>query len=613
MRKEIHEKTKQFLNTRLEQTGFYPALNISADKGTNVHRSHQFTTAKSCIPNSPNLINSIFLGEPVVKHHDGAGVTESIKLEIDKFAMKPEQIEGASFDGAYFHQSVPKYLKDSLNLSERFIATHDPLHRAGIVDAHIQKDSNYSWLISVQETCSELYNKFNWGKNHELLLETCKELELTLASLTKFSKTRFANSIRKVTINIRKDFQIIMNCLKKIINEKEDSSISKDRDKAADAKQILRKISSKKFVLELSGISDIYDVFRKVVNTCQLVDILPFERFNHVKKAIGELKVMIEHIDHAKCVESYTRSEDFVGSLPESGNINGNCKWPSYHSDLSDLQTHGKYRGVLIKKSFNEKSILTKLSKSENTVNLEKDATKIAKAEIATLAKRLYDDLSNELFDEEVVKVIELTRNVSDLKSMAEQVEVKGSVLVGTLTADIFVKSSKQLTGTLEEVPDELLETNYRKFLGILENHIRLKTNKNHDSKELIKDFLNSDLKLFKGVEICLQSICAAAVKISVESDVESLVSRYEKHFKVDRQLNEENAEDEMEIAENGPLLIHTDNILKAAMNKYWRAANPSGGGAWHFVKGRSDVFSAKSKVIERFRSEQSKFDFLCK
>ena len=196
---------------------------------------------------------------------------------------------------------------------------------------------------------------------------------------------------------------------------------------------------------------------------------------------------------------------------------------------------------------------------------------------------------------------------------MAEQVEVKGSVLVGTLTADIFVKSSKQLTGTLEEVPDEILYTNYRNFLGILENHIRLKTNKNHDSKELIKDFLNSDLKLFKGVEICLQSICAAAVKISVESDVESLVSRYEKHFKVDRQLNEENAEDEMEIAENGPLLIHADHILKAAMHKYWRAANPSGGGAWHFVKGRSDVFSAKSKVIERFRSEQSKFDFMCK
>ena len=90
------------------------------------------------------------------------------------------------------------------------------------------------------------------------------------------------------------------------------------------------------------------------------------------------------------------------------------------------------------------------------------------------------------------------------------------------------------------------------------------------DNKSLIKDFLDTDLKLFKGVEIIVQVLCAAAVKISVESDVESLVSRYEKHFKIDRQLGEENADFEMEIAENGPLLIHADNILKNAMDKYW-------------------------------------------
>ena len=60
-----------------------------------------------------------------------------------------------------------------------------------------------------------------------------------------------------------------------------------------------------------------------------------------------------------------------------------------------------------------------------------------------------------------------------------------------------------------------------------------------------------------------VQVLCAAAVKISVESDIESFVSRYEKHFKADRQL--ENFE--MEIAENGPLL---DRILKNTMAKYW-------------------------------------------
>ena len=61
---------------------------------------------------------------------------------------------------------------------------------------------------------------------------------------------------------------------------------------------------------------------------------------------------------------------------------------------------------------------------------------------------------------------------------------------------------------------------------------LKTNTTKNYDSKDLIKDFLNSGLKLYTGIEITLplQSICAAANKISVESDVESLVPRYENH-----------------------------------------------------------------------------------
>ena len=79
--------------------------------------------------------------------------------------------------------------------------------------------------------------------------------------------------------------------------------------------------------------------------------------------------------------------------------------------------------------------------------------------------------------------------------------------------------------------------------------------------------FLDKDLKSFEGVEII------AAVKISFQNDVESLVSRYEKNFKADRQLGEDNVEFEIYIAENGTLLMHADGILKNTMDKYW--SNP--------------------------------------
>ena len=43
---------------------------------------------------------------------------------------------------------------------------------------------------------------------------------------------------------------------------------------------------TKKFVLEPSGISDVYDVFGKIVNIRQDVDVLPHERFDKVKAAV---------------------------------------------------------------------------------------------------------------------------------------------------------------------------------------------------------------------------------------------------------------------------------------------------------------------------------------
>ena len=93
-------------------------------------------------------------------------------------------------------------------------------------------------------------------------------------------------------------------------------------------------------------------------------------------------------------------------------------------------------------------------------------------------------------------------------------------------------------------------------------------------SMKILEDFLNTDMKLFEGVEITMQGILCAAVKISVESVVESLVSRYEKHFDKSRKLTEENALDEMEISGNGPQRFKADSLLETAMNSYWKASS---------------------------------------
>ena len=130
------------------------------------------------------------------------------------------------------------------------------------------------------------------------------------------------------------------------------------------------------------------------------------------------------------------------------------------------------------------------------------------------------------------------------------------------------------------------------------------------DSKKLIKLLLGKE-GLCDGIELTLQSVVTAAVKISVESVVESLVSRYETHFDKKRQLNEEYALEEMEIAENGRELVHADKILVSAMGKYWQEMSKDG--VWHFCHKTSDIrtYTKSSKVGEKFLKSKPKFTFM--
>ena len=52
------------------------------------------------------------------------------------------------------------------------------------------------------------------------------------------------------------------------------------------------------------------------------------------------------------------------------------------------------------------------------------------------------------------------------------------------------------------------------------------------DSKEIIQSILkNENIALYSNVKVINRLVCVACVKVSIESVVESLLSRYEKHF----------------------------------------------------------------------------------
>ena len=67
------------------------------------------------------MLTYIYFGQSEVKRHDGPGVTQNIIDELNFWNIQGNQVEGESFDGQYFHLSVPAHLTDALHLSDQFI------------------------------------------------------------------------------------------------------------------------------------------------------------------------------------------------------------------------------------------------------------------------------------------------------------------------------------------------------------------------------------------------------------------------------------------------------------------------------------------------------------
>lgn len=53
------------------------------------------------------MLHAFFLGHPVVKHHTGDGITNSITECVKIYDINRSQYLGGSFDGAYFHLGIP--------------------------------------------------------------------------------------------------------------------------------------------------------------------------------------------------------------------------------------------------------------------------------------------------------------------------------------------------------------------------------------------------------------------------------------------------------------------------------------------------------------------------
>ena len=151
----------------------------------------------------------------------------------------------------------------------------------------------------------------------------------------------------------------------------------------------------------------------------------------------------------------------------------------------------------------------------------------------------------------------------------------------------------------------EELENQFSKFLDRLYKEFEDKTLddiKEADSKQIIKTFMRTPA-LFREIEMVLQATVIGAIKISVESVAESIISKYALHNSKIRKLNDSTANDEMFIAVNGPELGEADALLAKALDR--KFAGKSG---WHFST-KQTLFRTSGVVVNNILKRKSKLN----
>ena len=135
-----------------------------------------------------------------------------------------------------------------------------------------------------------------------------------------------------------------------------------------------------------------------------------------------------------------------------------------------------------------------------------------------------------------------------------------------------FAKTEQILARNLLQVPLTHLQANFRVFLDRLEevtSHKSIEDLMKTDSKEIVKNFL-AKANLFKDIEMVLQAISVGCIKLSVESVAEFMVSKYNLHNNPLRSISEENANDEIFLSYNGPVIGGSDGLLREALTRHF-------------------------------------------
>ena len=271
---------------------------------SHVHFSSRIKSIKkiaiaTIFPNSKvspdELIQTFFVGNPVVRNHTANGLAKLVTYEllkiIDKETITTQLVSGGT-DGQYFNLGVPDEFRRLLNLNKIYFYW-DAAHKVMLAEKDIRtekigntENDQFPFLVKLIETIKDFLSNVNYGKKYEDLIQTSEKYpNEKFYKLHSISTTRFAAYMHSVLLALLNGLKVIVESL---------NECSKDEDD--DATSLLRRICNVKFITLLVGMVDVYDIVAKLCGYLQKVNIFIWERQQMIKKSISTMKAMVHDV-----------------------------------------------------------------------------------------------------------------------------------------------------------------------------------------------------------------------------------------------------------------------------------------------------------------------------
>ena len=516
---------------------------------------------------------------------------------------------GMTGDGVYGHCSVPKKLDN--HYDKEGFAMWDKMHKAATKDTKMRNPKEhhnkelglFTWLNVITLLISKCNKFINWGRGWDEFFSNCNRMisegyDTKYLAPKFFSDTKFANWV----VVLYRDFHRVYPALLVTLEEAKErlsEGTEKEREQAIDVDKLQEGIFNLTFALSLSLLIDIYNIYSQIVKLLQVIDILPFERYDQFVSLLAEYPKMLEtiQIDECPCSifsdlpdDSYKVEEELDDG---KGIAEASCYWPTYHASVKEVLHSGTYRKMPMGQLVEDPN-KTRQGTSQASQNLLLDHGDIidkTNQRAKDVVEFLHGGLSKDVYTAEEKVLIDNVRALVDLKSRMKAVQNFGAVHVASIKWKRFVQACKYFEPDfVMRMHMDDLRLQFREFYRRLEDMSQERGSTELTSLDILGRFFSSKTGLSKDVEGVLSFLAQAAVSTSVESILESWVSVIEHHSPSTRVLSDDRLQYESNVAINGPDVVHADSIIKEAMRDYWSKSKRRGDQDGHFIRRDSNI-----------------------